>query len=102
MSTAAAIRTMLAAGLSIEQALVAVEAMESSRGKSSGAKRQAAYRERLKAKAVTSRDVTSVTTVTPESETLPPPVSPLSPSPRPLTQNPPLSPTNPPAAAGAD
>lgn len=76
MSVAAAIRGMLDAGLSIDQALIAVEAMENARGKSTGAKRQAAYRERLKAKSVTSRDVTSVT-VTDEN----PPIKETSPTP---------------------
>jgi hypothetical protein len=50
MSVAAAIRQMLAAGLTVEQALVAVEAMEQSaaseKQRSSGAVRQARYRER--------------------------------------------------------
>jgi len=56
---------MLAAGLTVEQALIAVEAMEQAKdgGQSSAARRQAAYRARQKAKAVT-RDVTSITNVT--------------------------------------
>lgn len=100
MSVATAIRGMLAAGLTIEQALIAVEAMEHVKGaRSSGAERQARYRDRQKASLVTSHNVTDVTTVTPEAEILPPPVSPLFPSPQPLTKNPPLSPTNTPLVA---
>lgn len=77
MSFAAAIRTMLAAGLTIDQALIAVEAMEQAKGsRSSAAERQARYRERQKASRVTSRDVTSVTVtddVPPTKETSPTP-----------------------------
>lgn len=95
MSTAAAIRKMLSDGLTIDQALIAIDAIEQAKPRSSGAERQARYRERQKASLVTSRDVTPVTNVTPEAETLPPPASPLFPSPTPLTQNPPIPPTNP-------
>jgi hypothetical protein len=75
MSVAAAIRTMLAAGLTIDQALIAVEALEQAKGsRSAGAERQARYRERQRASLVTSRDACDVT----DEATLPPPVPPLS------------------------
>jgi hypothetical protein len=73
MSVAAAIRSMIAAGLTIEQALIAVEAMEQAKGtRSAAAERQRRYRERQKAGAVTSRDVTSVTSVTSVTPEVPP------------------------------
>ncbi len=65
MSVAAAIRGMLEAGLTIEQALVAVEQMEHAKKSAakSNAQRQAEWRERQAAKRNTSneRNVTSVT-----------------------------------------
>lgn len=81
MSTATAIRSMLASGLTIEQALIAVEAMEeaavSARMTLTNAERQAKHRAKKKAEAqalnnknnVTSViPVTSVTSVTPTPE----------------------------------
>lgn len=63
MSTAAAIRGMLAAGLTVEQALIAVEQMEQAKGSAakSNAERQAAWRARQKAVTNNGNNVTPVT-----------------------------------------
>jgi hypothetical protein len=66
MSIAAAIRGMLDAGLTIEQALIAVEQIEAAKPvkRSAAAERQARYRERKNASRVTSQASHNVTTVT--------------------------------------
>lgn len=77
MSVSSAIRGMLAAGLTVEQALIAIEAMEQAKssGAKSNAERQAEFRARQKAarNAVTSNDsnarnVTAVTEPDPYTE----------------------------------
>lgn len=76
MSATAAIRQMLSDGLTIEQALIAVEAMESAKkaGVKSNAQRQAEWRARQK-QARNENNVSNVTCVTPVTEPANAPVS---------------------------
>lgn len=111
MSTAAAIRQMLAAGLSIEQALIAVEAMEQhtqrepvvvpvERPVTSGAIRMRNLRERRHAASQVTDSVTSDVTVTPPCPSLNDPLPNLD-KPE-LNLNPPHPPIVPPAPRKAD
>ena len=102
MSLVAAIRTMLEKGLSVEQALIAAEAIESSSEhtdtRSTAAKRQARYRERNRNESVTKRNEASHVTVS--DAKVSPSLSPKEKSP-PNTPSKEITPNSPPSKRAA-